>query len=473
MADKNNIGVIGLAVMGQNLVLNIESKGFHVAVYNRTSSKTDEFIKQRASGKKIQGTYTLEEFVDSLEKPRKVLLMVKAGRPTDLVIGDLLPLLDKNDIIIDGGNSLFKDTDRRSKEVTTKGIRYLGTGVSGGEYGALHGPSIMPGGDKEAYQQLENIFTDIAARSEDGPCVTYLGPGSSGHYVKMVHNAIEYAVMQITAEIYDLMRKALKLETHEIADYFEKWNEEHQAYLIEITHKILVREDPETTKPLVDVILDKAAQKGTGKWSLQNALDLGIPVPTIGSAVNARYLSAMKDQRVRISKVFDLGVSEIKNKDQFLTSLEESLYLAVVIAYAEGMALLKAASREYKYGLKLDEVASIWKDGCIIRSALLIPIQEAYKNNPDLSNLIIADQFRDRFRKKTTDLRRVVTTANDIGIAIPALSNALGYFDSIRTENLPANLIQGQRDYFGAHTYERVDMEGDYHTEWQSIHNVT
>lgn len=474
MDRKCDIGVIGLAVMGQNLVLNMEAKGYRVAVYNRTTATMEKFIKERARDKEIYPAYSIEEMVGLLKKPRKIMLMVKAGLPVDKVIENLLPYLDEGDIVIDGGNSHYSDTNRRFEQLQEKGICYLGTGISGGEYGALHGPSIMPGGDKGAYQEVEKIFQVIAASTEDGPCVAYLGSKSAGHYVKMVHNGIEYGVMQIIAEVYDLMRKGLGLVPGEISRIFKEWNKEHSSYLMEITYKILDWQDEETGKPLVDLILDRARQKGTGKWSVQDALELGEPTPTIAAAVLARNLSALKEERIRINKFYNdvTDQSLINNKVEFIKDLQGALYLAVVIAYAEGMRLLQVASKEYGYDLKLDEVARIWEDGCIIRSALLKPIQQAYKRNPDLVSLIMSEEFQDDFRKRINCLRKVIVSSKKLGIPTPAMSASLDYFDSLRAKDLPANLIQGQRDYFGAHTYERIDKDGFYHTEWQDIHNV-
>jgi len=477
---KCDIGIIGLAVMGQNLVLNMESNGYRVAVYNRTTATTKSFIEERACGKKIEPAYSIEELVGLLKRPRKVMLMVKAGLPVDKVIESLVPYLEEGDIIIDGGNSHFKDTDRRYEELTQKGIRYLGTGISGGEYGALHGPSIMPGGEEEAYNKVAGILEAVAARTEDGPCVTYLGPGSAGHYVKMVHNGIEYGVMQLIAEIYDFMRRITGLEAAQMSAIFKEWNKEHQSYLLEITYEILERVDEETGKPLVDLILDQAKQKGTGKWSVQDALELGEPIPMITAAVLARNISALKDERITTSgfyseiksRVKDYTAQVVQNTEDIIKKLGDALYLGIIIAYAEGMKLLQTASHEYGYGLQLDEVARIWEDGCIIRSALLKPIQQAYKSNPALTNLIISEQFKDLFFEKIEGLRDVVTISKEYGIPIPALSAALDYFDSLRTKELPANLIQAQRDYFGAHTYQRIDKEGIFHTEWQDIHNV-
>ena len=399
------------------------------------------------------------------------MLMVKAGKPVDDVIEQLLPNLEKGDIIIDGGNSHYKDTNRRFKYLQDKGIRFLGTGISGGEYGALHGPSIMPGGDKSAYEEMKDIFEAIAAKTEDGPCVAYLGPSSSGHYVKMVHNGIEYAIMELISEAYDIMRKVFRLSADEMHEIFKKWNDEHKSYLMEITYKILEWKDEETGKPLVDVILDSAQQKGTGKWSVQDALDLNISIPTINAAVNARTLSAIKHERLEIGNIFDTPVNNSLNND-FINSVRDALYIATIIAYAEGMKLLQVASSEYGYGLDLSEVARIWEDGCIIRSALLKPIQKSFKSKPNLVNLIISEEFRKDFENRIPKLREVVSEIKKIGIPIPAFASALDYFDGLRSKELPANLIQAQRDFFGAHTYQRKDKEGIFHTEWQDIHNI-
>jgi 6-phosphogluconate dehydrogenase len=469
--EKCDIGVVGMAVMGQNLALNIESKGYKVAVYNRDNDKTKKFVQERAHNKHILDTYSYEELTKSLKKPRKVMLMVKAGKPVDDVIEQLLPHLEKGDIIIDGGNSHYKDTNRRFKYLQDKEIRFLGTGISGGEYGALHGPSIMPGGDKSAYEEMKDIFEAIAAKTEDGPCVAYLGPSSSGHYVKMVHNGIEYAIMELISEAYDIMRKVFRLSADEMHEIFKKWNDEHKSYLMEITYKILEWKDEETGKPLVDVILDSAQQKGTGKWSVQDALDLNISIPTINAAVNARTLSAIKHERLEIGNIFDTPVNNSLNND-FINSVRDALYIATIIAYAEGMKLLQVASSEYGYGLDLSEVARIWEDGCIIRSALLKPIQKSFKSKPNLVNLIISEEFRKDFENRIPKLREVVSEIKKIGIPIPAFASALDYFDGLRSKELPANLIQAQRDFFGAHTYQRKDKEGIFHTEWQDIHNI-
>ena len=481
--SKCDIGLIGLAVMGQNLVLNMESNGYSVAVYNRTAATTEDFMEKRAAGKKIKGTYSIAELINYLKRPRKIMLMVKAGTPVDKVIESIIPHLDKGDIIIDGGNSHFADTDRRYRKLKEKGIRFLGTGISGGEYGALHGPSIMPGGEETAYGEVADIFKAAAAHTESGPCVAFLGPASAGHYVKMVHNGIEYAVMQLIAESYDLMRKVAGLSAGEMSRVFKEWDRLHQSYLMEISYRILEKKDEETGKALVDLILDYSRQKGTGKWSIQDALELGEAIPTITAAVLARNISAYKEERLITAGLYEemAGISDgdidiardlSLNKEEFLEQLGDALYLGVIIAYAEGMKLLQRASREYAYGLKLDEVARIWEDGCIIRSALLKPIQQAYKKEPELRNLIISQEFRGVFAKRISQLRGIVNTAKKAAIPIPAMNAALDYFDSLCSRELPANLLQAQRDYFGAHTYERVDKEGFFHTEWQDIHNV-
>jgi len=405
--------------------------------------------------------------------------LVKAGSPVDKVINSLKPHLEQGDIIIDGGNSFFQDTERRHDLLSQQGFLYLGMGISGGEYGALHGPSIMPGGSKEAYSEIKEIFTAIAAKTEDGPCVTYLGPGASGHYVKMVHNGIEYAVMEIIAEIYYMMRKVLKLTPFEMSKLFREWNREHKSYLLEITHKILDTEDEESGKPLIDIILDRSRQKGTGKWTVDESMNLGVPTPTIVAGVNARYLSASKGEREKIAASFEPETKgnnttiTVEDEEKMIADMHDSLYLAIVIAYAEGMKLLQIASEEYSLGLDLQEVARIWEDGCIIRSALLKPIQQAYHENPDLINLIISGRFVEKFKTRVDSWRCIVTQAGKLGIPVPALSSALTYFDSLKSEKLPANMIQAQRDYFGAHTYEKIDKEGQFHTEWQDIHNIT
>jgi len=465
---KQSFGIMGMAVMGQNLALNVESKGFPTAVYNRTGARTKEFIEAKGEGKNIVPSYTVEDFVNSLERPRKFLIMVKAGPPVDEVIEQVKTLLDKGDIIIDGGNSFFKDTERRAEELSKDGIMYIGTGISGGEYGALHGPCIMPGGQQEAYKEVEPILTKVAAKVNGDPCCTYIGPRGAGHYVKMVHNGIEYAVMQLIAEAYDLMKNALNLSAAEMGETFGKWNDSDLgSYLMEITTDILGKMDEEANKPIVDLILDKAGQKGTGKWTSQDALDVGVPTPTINAAVEARILSAFKDERVAASEVLSGPRKKFAGmKGELINRLHDALYASVICSYAQGIVLLRWASQEYEYNLNLSDIARIWRGGCIIRSQLLEPIRQAFTEKPDLPNLLIAPYFRALIDKLQGAWRVTVQTANGLGIPCLAMSASLAYFDSYRRGRLPANLTQAQRDYFGAHTYERVDKEGVFHTEW-------
>ncbi|ALA71385.1 6-phosphogluconate dehydrogenase [Geobacillus stearothermophilus 10] len=465
---KQQIGVIGLAVMGKNLALNIESKGYSVAVYNRSREKTDEFL-QEAKGKNIVGTYSIEEFVNALEKPRKILLMVKAGAPTDATIEQLKPHLEKGDIVIDGGNTYFKDTQRCNKELAELGIHFIGTGVSGGEEGALKGPAIMPGGQKEAHELVRPIFEAIAAKVDGEPCTTYIGPDGAGHYVKMVHNGIEYGDMQLIAEAYFLLKHVLGMDANELHEVFADWNKgELNSYLIEITADIFTKIDEETGKPLVDVILDKAGQKGTGKWTSQNALDLGVPLPIITESVFARFISAMKDERVKASKV--LAGPAVKpfegDRGHFIEAVRRALYMSKICSYAQGFAQMKAASEEYNWNLRYGDIAMIFRGGCIIRAQFLQKIKEAYDRDPALSNLLLDPYFKDIVERYQDALREIVATAAMRGIPVPGFASALAYYDSYRTAVLPANLIQAQRDYFGAHTYERVDKEGIFHTEW-------
>ncbi len=470
--QKSDIGLIGLAVMGQNLVLNMASQGYQVSVYNRTYSTTEKFLEESAAGKSIAGYKTLQDLVESLSSPRKVMLMVKAGDPVDWVIDDLLPLLDQGDILIDGGNSFFKDTIRRAESLEKKGIHYLGVGVSGGEEGALKGPSIMPGGPKEAFEAVRPIFMDIAAKAgeEKAPCCTYLGTDGVGHYVKMVHNGIEYGDMQLICEAYFLMKELLGMKAAEIGRIFERWNEtELDSYLIEITADILQRMDAETDQPLVDVILDTAGQKGTGKWTSQDSLDLGIPIPTIAEAVFARFLSALKDERVHASTILSgpnaASAAEI-DKEQLIQDIRRALYVSKIGSDAQGFSLLKAAGEEYDWDMDLGEIALIWRGGCIIRAKFLNRIKEAYEQDPDLSNLLLAPYFKDIVDRSQDSWRRIVSLAAIHGIPVPGFSSALYYYDSYRRDLLPANLLQAQRDYFGAHTYQRIDKEGVFHTQW-------
>jgi 6-phosphogluconate dehydrogenase len=462
------VGLIGLAVMGQNLALNIERNGFPIAVYNRTTERTEEFLAGPAAGKRIFGARTIEEFVRLLERPRRIILMVQAGPAVDAVLAQLRPYLEPGDVVMDGGNSHYRDTERRGKELAEAGIYYFGTGISGGEEGALKGPSIMPGGPKEAYPLIEPILSRIAAKVEDGPCVTYIGPGGSGHYVKMVHNGIEYGDMQLIAEAYDIMRRGTGMTAPELSEVFAAWNRtELDSYLIEITAKVLAYIDPETGKPIVDVILDKAGQKGTGRWTSQDALELGVPIPTIDAAVWSRNISAMKEERVRASRILH-GPSYQGSlpREQLIEAVRAALYASKISSYAQGMHLLKAASAEYGWNLNLSEIARIWKGGCIIRAKLLNRIQQAFQRDPDLPNLLLDAEFSQAINSRQAHWRWVVQTARAMGVPCPGMSASLDYFESYRQERLPANLIQAQRDYFGAHTYERVDRPGVFHTEW-------
>ncbi len=475
---QNDIGLVGLAVMGQNLVLNMERNGFSVSVFNRTGSKTTKFIQGPAAGKNITATYSPEELVASLSRPRKIMIMVKAGWPVDAVIDELLPLLEPGDLLIDGGNSFFMDTERRAKELEEKGLLFIGTGVSGGEEGALWGPSLMPGGQKEAYELVRPIFEAIAAKVDGEPCVTYLGPRGAGHYVKMVHNGIEYGDIQLIAETYDILHRGFRMNNQELHQVFSQWNQGPLAsYLIEITADIFKHKDEETGEYIIDLILDAAGQKGTGKWTSQNALDLGIPATTITEAVFARALSAHKEERVAASKALaGPDVVTAGDKDTLVPALEDALYASKVISYAQGFSLLRAASEEYGYDLNYGEIARIWRGGCIIRAAFLNDITAAYQENPDLPNLLLAPFFREGVVGRQGNWRTVLKVAIGLGIPTPAMSASLAYFDGYRSERLPANLIQALRDYFGAHTYERVDKPRGqfFHTEWApSLTDIT
>lgn len=475
MTNKAKIGLIGLGVMGENLALNIERNGFPIAVYNRSADKIDAFVNGAAKGKNVYGHKEIEEFVESLEAPRKIILLVKAGQPVDDTIDKLRPFLDEGDIIIDGGNSHFDDTRRREKSLRMDGVFLVGSGVSGGEEGALNGPSLMPGGDKNAYEQIRPIWEAIAAKVDDGPCVTYLGPDGAGHYVKMVHNGIEYGDMQLIAEVYDIMRRGLGLEVEQIAETFEEWNKARlDSFLIEITAKILTVRDDETKKPLVDLILDKAEQKGTGRWTGEAALELGVPIPTIDAAITCRLMSAMKGERVSASKVLSgpVPIGEDEDaKEDFLEMLGEALYASKVCSYAQGMSLIKAGSDHYSWGINLAECARIWKGGCIIRAQLLEEIRKAYATNPELPNLLVDENFADFLVDVQQNWRQVISFAQDNGIPVLALSSSLAYFDSYRSEHLPQNITQAQRDFFGAHTYIRTDKpdQGPVHTEWGQL----
>lgn len=470
MKTLSDIGLIGLAVMGENLVLNMESKGFQVSVFNRSTDKVDNFVNGRAKGKNIKGTQTLEELVQSLERPRKVMLMIKAGSAVDATIESLIPLLESGDIIIDGGNTHFPDTDRRTAYVESKGLLYIGTGVSGGEEGALLGPSIMPGGSPKAWPLVKPIFQGISAKVEDGtPCCDWVGENGAGHFVKMVHNGIEYGDMQLINEAYHIMKDVLGMSADEMHEVFKEWNKGPlDSYLVEITRDILAFKD-EDGSPLVDKILDTAGQKGTGKWTAVSALELGIPLTLIGEAVFSRCLSAIKEERVAASKILN-GPKPTFNGDkkQFLSDLQDALYASKVVSYAQGYALMAAAAKEYGWNLNYGGIALMWRGGCIIRSIFLGKIKDAFDAEPNLTNLLLTPFFKDVVEKAQAGWRTVVTTAIMNGIPTPAFATALNYFDGYRSERLPANLLQAQRDYFGAHTYERLDKpRGEFfHTNW-------
>ncbi|MFK4170712.1 NADP-dependent phosphogluconate dehydrogenase [Paenibacillus lautus] len=466
--SKQQIGVIGLAVMGKNLALNIESKGFTVSVYNRSPQKTEDMLKE-TEGKQVKGTFSIEEFVDSLETPRKILIMVQAGQATDATIEQLIPFLDQGDIIIDGGNAYFPDTQRRSKELAEKGFNFIGAGVSGGEEGALKGPSIMPGGQESAYKLVEPILTAISAKVNDEPCCTYIGPDGAGHYVKMVHNGIEYGDMQLICEAYQLLKDVLGLDAKDLHGIFTEWNQgELDSYLIEITADIFSKYDEETGKPMVDVILDTAGQKGTGKWTSQSSLDLGVPLSMITESVFSRFLSAMKEERVAASKILNGPKTAAFDGDkaEFIENVRKALFASKIVSYAQGFAQLRVASDEYGWNLQYGNLAKIWRGGCIIRSRFLQNITDAYENNPELKNLLLDPFFTDIIESYQDAWRKVVASAVSLGIPVPGFSSALAYYDSYRTANLPANLLQAQRDYFGAHTFKRVDKEGTFHYNW-------
>jgi 6-phosphogluconate dehydrogenase len=467
-----SFGLIGLAVMGENLALNVERNGFPIAVYNRTSSVTDKFMATRAQDKNVKPAYSLQELVQSLERPRKIMIMVKAGAPVDYVINDLKPLLEQGDMIIDGGNSLYTDTERRTQELEAMGLRYIGMGVSGGEEGALNGPSLMPGGTKEAYEAIEPIVTKIAAQVDDGPCVTFIGPGGAGHYVKMVHNGIEYGDMQLIAEAYDMLKNALGLNHEQLHEVFAEWNttDELDSFLIEITADIFKKLDDETGLPLVDVILDAAGQKGTGRWTVETALDLGIAIPTIVAAVNARIMSSIKEERVAASKELSGPSGKYDGETAaFINKVRDALYCSKICSYSQGMALIGKASKQFfNSQVDLGECARIWKGGCIIRARFLGKIKHAFDENPNLPNLLLAPEFKQTILDRQDAWREVIMTAAKLGIPVPAFSASLDYFDSYRRDRLPQNLTQAQRDYFGAHTFERTDKpRGEFfHAAW-------
>jgi len=468
MAEKSRIGVTGLAVMGANLARNIASRGVPVAVHNRTYAKTEQFIADYASEGDFTASESVEDFVNSLETPRRIIVMVKAGKPVDAVIEELTPLLDEGDIIIDAGNSHFPDTVRRTAECEANGLRFMGVGVSGGEEGALLGPSIMPGGDPAAYEEVREIFESIAAVVDGTPCVVHVGPGGAGHYVKMVHNGIEYADIQLIAEAYDLLTNVVGLEAPAVGKIFEEWNTgDLDSFLIEITGKVLAKTDERTGKPLVDVIVDQAGQKGTGTWTAIDALNLGIPLTGITEAVFARGLSALRSERAVAAKTL-AGPNPVKeaNDESLVEDIRQALYASKVVAYAQGFAQMRAASVENGWDLKLGEMATIWRGGCIIRARFLNRIREAYDEHPDLDNLLMVPYFTEAVANAQDAWRRVIVKATEQGVPIPAFSSSLSYYDGYRRERGPANLIQGLRDFFGAHTYKRIDAEGSFHTRW-------
>ncbi|MDV7718801.1 NADP-dependent phosphogluconate dehydrogenase [Pediococcus ethanolidurans] len=467
--DKPQIGVVGMAVMGKNLALNIESRGYTVAIYNRTGSKTEKVVSDHPE-KHLVPSYTIEDFVNSLEKPRRIMMMVKAGKATDAVIAELLPHLDKGDVLIDGGNTFFEDTMRRNAELDNSGINFIGTGVSGGELGALEGPSMMPGGQKEAYDLVAPIFEKMAAKAEDGtPCVTYIGPNGAGHYVKMIHNGIEYGDEELIDESYNLLRNMVGLSVDEIADIFADWNKgELDSYLIDITADILTRKDDlGSDKPIVDLIMDKGGNKGTGKWSSQNALALGVPQSLITESVYARYISVLKDERVAASKVLPKPEGKIEfDKYAVIEKIRQALYFSKIMSYAQGFEQMKVASKHYDWNLQFGEIAKIWRAGCIIRAQFLQNITDAFDKKPDLDNLLLDDYFKDIAKKYQESIRDIVGLGVKTGVPMPGFTSAISYYDSYRSAVLPANLLQAQRDYFGAHTYERVDREGTFHYSW-------
>jgi 6-phosphogluconate dehydrogenase len=471
------IGMVGLAVMGENLALNIARNGFPIAVFNRDTAKVDRFLERAAElgmSEAVIGAHSIEDFVNGLERPRRIILLVKAGKPVDDVIAQLKPLLAPGDIVIDGGNSYFPDTRRREAELKADGLHFIGSGVSGGESGALWGPSLMPGGDRTAYEQIRPIWEAIAAKVDDGPCVAYIGPDGAGHFVKMVHNGIEYGDMQLIAEAYDILRRAGGLGAAELAEVFARWNEGAlNSFLIEITAKIFTVKDPETGRPLVDLILDKAGQKGTGKWTSQVALDLGVVIPTIQAAIDARVLSSLKAERVEASRQLSGPPATQAHGDQseLIAAVHDALYASKICSYAQGMNLIRAGSEEYGWDIQLGEVSRIWKGGCIIRAHFLDKIKQAYQRRADLPNLLLDPDFKAWTLEAQPRWRQVVATAQSLGIAVPAMSASLAYFDSYRTADLPQNLTQAQRDFFGAHTYERADQpqRGFVHTEWEEL----
>jgi 6-phosphogluconate dehydrogenase len=465
--QRHEIGMIGLGVMGRNMLLNMADHGYPVAGYDNDPSKV-EALRKESAGSNIHGVANITDFIGLLRSPRAVMMLVPAGPPVDSVIADLLPHLDKGDLIIDAGNSYFKDTDLRARNLATKGIQFLGVGVSGGEEGARHGPSIMPGGPEEAYERVRPLLEAVAAKVDGDPCVAYLGPGSAGHFVKTVHNGIEYALMQLLAETYDLMKRGLGLSDDQLRDVYDRWNQgELNGYLVEITSRIFSKVDEKTGKRLIDEILDVGKQNGTGMWTSQSAMELQVPIPTIDLAVAMRDMSVLEKQRETAGEIFQRPIPALAgDREIFLDQLGHALHAGMIVAYAQGMAVLAAASDKYQYHLDLERVARIWRGGCIIRAALLEDIRMAYRNQPGLPNLLLAPELSKKVAANERDLRRVVCAAIELGLPAPCLMTALGYFDGYRSAWLPANLIQAQRDYFGAHSYERIDVKGTFHTDW-------
>ena len=466
--EKQKIGLIGLAVMGENLALNIEEKGFPIAVYNRTIDKVASFV-QRNAGKQIHGCKSPEELVSVLERPRRIIMLVKAGQPVDDTIAAVKPFLEKDDMLVDGGNEFFTNTERRAKALEAEGLNYVGMGVSGGEEGARKGPSMMPGGHRFAYDALAPILTKIAAQVDDGPCVDYMGPGGAGHYVKMVHNGIEYGDMQLIAEAYDLLRNIGGIGPAEMADVFAQWNTgELQSFLIEITSKILTKKDDLTGQPMVDIILDATGMKGTGKWTVQQAAELSAPIPTVASALDARIVSSMKSERLAASKLLDgpKPAPSFIDKKQLIDDVRHALYAAKICSYAQGMNLLRVASHAHEWQLKLGSIARIWKGGCIIRARFLGRIKDAFDRDADLANLLVDREFAREMAERQAGWRRAIALGVSHGLPLPTMMASLSYYDSYRRERLPASLTQAQRDFFGAHTYQRIDREGSFHTNW-------
>jgi len=468
-------GMIGLGVMGENLALNIEEHGFPVAVWNLEPEKVDEFVTKNRD-KKVTGTKTFADFTKALQRPRRIMMMIKAGSPVDQTIEKISPYLEEGDVIIDGGNSWFKDTQERTKRLESKRLHFVGSGVSGGEEGARYGPSLMPGGSEQSWRAIQPVFEAIAAKSDSGPCVTHVGPDGAGHFVKMVHNGIEYGDMQLIAEAYELLRKGIGASASELADIFDQWNRGPlESFLIEITAHIFRVKDRESGGPLVEKVLDKAGQKGTGKWTAQVALDLAVAIPTIAAAIDARVLSSMKDERMQAWKILGatpLALTTKIDRKQFIADVQEALYASKICSYAQGMALIQAGSAEWKWNIDMREMARIWKAGCIIRAKFLDSIMRAYEEKPDLPNLLLAKEFSARVKQSEGAWRRAVSFAQSSGMAVPAMSASLAYFDAYRSAELPQNLTQAQRDYFGAHTYQRNDKGGDapfVHTDWAHL----